>query len=54
MNATAMDFLGKIVIYNTEAGDFQMMLTYNVTVNYVDTSKPSITLKKTAAFDSEL
>ena len=33
-NATAMDFLGKMVIYNTKEGDLKLPDTYDVTVNF--------------------
>lgn len=50
-NVTALDYLGKIVIYNTAEGDFVMNGKYSVTVNYVDAAKAAVTLNKTAEFN---
>lgn len=50
MNATTMDFLGKIVIYNTAIGDFVMNGKYDITVMHKDST--TTTLKKQAEFNS--
>ena len=49
LNATAMDFLGKVVIYNTKDGDLVMQGKYDVTVNYLNST--SVKLAKQAEFN---
>merc|ERR1711924_251738 len=49
MDATAMDFLGKVVIYNTKDGDLDMQGKYNVTINFLNGT--SVQAKKQAEFN---
>lgn len=51
-NATVNDFLGKIVIYNTNSSELEMVGNYDLTVNYLDTTKQPMKLQKQAMFDA--
>lgn len=40
MNATAMDFLGKVVLYNTRDGDFVMQGNWDVNIKFKNQTAP--------------